>query len=133
MLALALVGSVLAIVFGMDDTKDGIFWGAYTITGVLLCAGLLGMVGFFLLGIFKSSKKLIRFLIGLAVAVVVLVGLYFVVPGTITDATAVKYDLISEGFTVKAIEAAIYLVYALIVGATLSIIYVECSKAFKKK
>ncbi|MCQ2297000.1 MAG: hypothetical protein MJZ51_00100 [Bacteroidales bacterium] len=132
MLALALVGAALAIVFALNEA-EGMYWAAYWLTVALFGAAFALIAVFFIAGICKDKKKLVKFLIGLVAVIAVVVVLYFIAPGigNVRPETIAKYD-VTEGVA-KFVEAAIYLVYALVIGAALSIVYVECSKAFKKK
>lgn len=133
MLVLALIGSAFAIYYAFIDQENvSMFWAAYWLTLALAFIAIILIAAFFFKSIFSSTKKLITFFVSLAVVIGVVIGLYFIAPGTsnVTLDTISAYEVTEP--VAKFVETAIYLVYALVIASALSIVYVECSKAFKK-
>ena len=132
MLLLALVGSLLAVFFSMNQESTTLYWAAYWLTICLAVVAVILIAVFSVANLAKSRKKLIGFIIGLVAVVAVVVVLYLIAPATdISQATIAKYN-VTDGVS-KFVSVGMYLVYALVAATVIAIIYSECSKAFKKK
>lgn len=136
MLGLAVVASALAIVFAMNQGNEGPYWAAYWITAIMVVISLLGILGFAAVKLaknFKDNPKQARkTLLIFAIAIVAVVVSYLLATGTDVSQTLLDKNNLTQG-TSKWIGAACIMVYILVIAAAAAIVYVECSKLFKKK
>lgn len=145
-LGVALVCFVLAILFAMNNGSDvksldavqqgGLFDTIYWILVALVGISIIAILVFLCVKLADRFKNVPgyakKFFIILAVAVVVCVLSFVLAKGNdVTPALMEKND-ITEG-TSKLIGAACIMVYFLVIGAALCIIYAEVAKSFKKK
>ena len=145
-LGVALVCFVLAILFAMNNGSDvksldavqqgGLFDTIYWILVALVGISIIAILVFLCVKLADRFKNVPgyakKFFIILAVAVVVCVLSFVLAQGDdVTPALMEKND-ITEG-TSKLIGAACIMVYFLVIGAALCIIYAEVAKSFKKK
>ena len=144
-LGIAVVCTILAIVFAMNngDVKElsavranGLFDATYWILVCFIALALAAIVVFLVVRLaakFKEDPGYIKkFLLLLGVVIVVLAVSYLLSKGNdVTPALMEKFN-VSEG-TSKLIGAACILVYILVIGAAVAILYTEVSKFLKKK
>lgn len=136
MLALALVGGVLAALFAGNQNNVGMFWGAYTLTGVMAVVSLALILWFAIYKMaknFKENPKAARkTLIVFGIAIVLCVVSFLLASGNdLSQTTMDKYNLTS-GIS-KFVGTGIILTYILVIVTIAAIIFVECAKFFKKK
>ena len=134
LLVIAVLGGLFAILFAMNN-KGGMFDIAYWITLLFVVIAIIGMIGFFFVRFIKNfsenPKKARTSLIVFGIAVVVVALAFILASGTDVPNELLLKNGLTET-TSKWIGAACIGVYILFFGAVASIIYVECSKLFKK-
>ena len=136
MLAFAVIASALAIVFATNQANEGTFWAAYWITFIMVILAIAGILVFacvkFVKNFKENPKQARKTLLAIAIAaVVVLVSFLFATGNDVSQVLLDKNNL-TVG-TSRWIGAACIMVYILVGAAALAIVYVECSKLFKKK
>ncbi len=136
-IGIALLASIFAIVFALDTvSNNGMFNIAYWITFLCVVLCIVGILGFALWAFVKKfsddRKGAIRTIIVIAIAVVVVIVSYFLASGSDVPFALLDKNNLTVG-ACKWIGAACIMVYILVIGAALSIVYVECAKFFKKK
>lgn len=132
LLGIAILAIVFAFFFALNTTSnsglfDIAFWMIVCMIGVSIIAAL-----FFLFKSLYEKGNLVKFFIGLAAVVVVLLGLYFISSGNDVPATLLEKNNLTEASS-KWIGAVSYLVYIIVIGAAALIVYAEVSKSIKKK
>lgn len=136
-LGLAIVATIFAIVFALNIEKNsGMYNIAYGITFAFVVLSVIAILAFVLLQFLKNfkddRKKAMKAIYIIALAVVVCLVSFLLATGTdVSQALLDKNNLTVS--TSKWIGAACILVYILVIGAALAIVYVEVSKLFKKK
>jgi len=144
-LGIAVVCTILAIIFAMNngDVKElsavkanGLFDATYWILicfVVIAIAAILFFVIVKLANRFKEEPGYIKkFLMLVGIIVVVLVVSFLLSKGNdVTPALMEKFEITES--TSKLIGAACWIVYILVIGAAVSIVYSEVSKLIKKK
>ncbi len=145
-LGVALVCFVLAILFAMNNGSDvksldavqqgGLFDTIYWILVALVGISIIAILVFLCVKLADRFKNVPgyakKFFIILAVAVVVCVLSFVLAQGDDVTLALMEKNDITEG-TSKLIGAACIMVYFLVIGAALCIIYAEVAKSFKKK
>lgn len=136
-LGLALVATVFAIIFALDNSKySGMYNIAYAITGAFVVLSIVAIVVFVLLQWIKNfqddKKKAVKSLIVIGVAIVVCLVAFILAKGNDVSKVLLEKNNITEA-TSKLIGAACILVYILVIAAAAAIVYVEVSKSLKKK
>lgn len=145
-LGVALVCFVLAILFAMNNGSDvksldavqqgGLFDTIYWILVALVGISIIAILVFLCVKLADRFKNVPgyakKFFIILAVAVVVCVLSFVLAQGDDVTLALMERNDITEG-TSKLIGAACIMVYFLVIGAALCIIYAEVAKSFKKK
>ncbi len=143
-LGIALVCTILTIAFAMNNggVKDlsavkanGLFDVTYWILICFVVLSIAAIVYFLIVKLAKRFKEdpgyLKKFLCLVGVVVVVLAVSYLLAKGNdVTPALMEKFE-VTEG-TSKLIGAACILVYILVIGAAVSILYTEIAKLIKK-
>lgn len=130
-LAVAVLGSVSAIIFAMTKS-DALYGVAYGILLAALVLAVLFIIGFSATALIKSGKQgIMNALKVLGVVVVVLLVAFLLSKGDDVNPLLLEKKELSNGAS-KLIGAGAITVYILVIGAFLSILYVEVSKAFKK-
>lgn len=136
-MGVAILGSIFAILFALNQEKfSGMYNVAYGILLIFIVLALVAILAFVvkkLIGDFKDDpKKAIRSLVMVGVIILVaLVSFIFAKGDDVSQALLDKNNL-SLG-TSKFIGAACIMVYILCIAAVAAIVYVEASKALKKK
>lgn len=145
-LGVALVCFVLAILFAMNNGSDvksldavqqgGLFDTIYWILVALVGISIIAILVFLCVKLADRFKNVPgyakKFFIILAVAVVVCVLSFVLAQGDDVTLALMEKNDITEG-TSKLIGAACIMVYFLVIGAAICIIYAEVAKSFKKK
>ena len=143
-LGIALVCTILTIAFAMNNggvkelsavKANGLFDVTYWILICFVVLSIAAIVYFLIMKLAKRFKEepsyLKRFLILVGIVVVVLAVSYLLAKGNdVTPALMEKFD-VTEG-TSKLIGAACILVYILVIGSAVSILYTEIAKLIKK-
>ena len=143
-LGIALVCTILTIAFAMNNggvkelsavKANGLFDATYWILICFVVLSIAAIVYFLIMKLAKRFKEepgyLKRFLILVGIVVVVLAVSYLLAKGNdVTPALMEKFD-VTEG-TSKLIGAACILVYILVIGSAVSILYTEIAKLIKK-
>ena len=143
-LGIALVCTILTIAFAMNNggvkelsavKANGLFDATYWILICFVVLSIAAIVYFLVMKLAKRFKEepgyLKKFLILVGIIVVVLVVSYLLAKGNdVTPAMMEKFE-VTEG-TSKLIGAACILVYILVIGAAVSILYTEIAKLIKK-
>lgn len=143
-MGIALVCAVLSIIFAMNNggVKDlgsvkanGAFDAVYYILICLVAISLLAILIYACIGVAKNFKEKPGYwkkFLGILAAIVVLCVLAYVLSSgnDVSPALMEKFD-ISEG-TSKLIGAACYMVYFLVGGAAVAILYTIIANATKK-
>ena len=136
MLGLAVIASILAIVFAMNQNNEGMYWAAYWVTLVMVVISIIGILGFALMKLIKNfkenPKQAKKTLLIFAIAIVAVVVSFLLATGTDVSQALLDKNNLTVG-TSRWIGAAVVLVYIMVLAAALAIVYVECSKLFKKK
>ncbi len=136
MLGLAVIASILAIVFAMNQNNEGMYWAAYWVTLVMVVISIIGILGFALMKLIKNfkenPKQAKKTLLIFAIAIVAVVVSFLLATGTDVSQALLDKNNLTVG-TSRWIGAAVVLVYIMVIAAALAIVYVECSKLFKKK
>ena len=136
MLVLAVIASALAIVFAVNPASEGTFWAAYWITFVMIILAIAGILVFACVKFAKSfkenPKQARKTLLTFAIAIVVVLVSFLLAKGNDVSQLLLDKNNLTVG-TSKWIGAACIMVYILVGAAALAILYVECSKLFKKK
>ena len=143
-LGIAVLSAILAIVFAMNNggvkeltavKANGLFDATYWI---LICfvaiaiAAILFFVIVKLINNFKDDKTYWKkFLLLVGIVAVVVVVSYILSKGNDVTLALMEKNNISES-TSKLIGAACWMVYILVIGAAVSILYTEVAKLFKK-
>ena len=143
-LGIALLCFVLAIIFAMNNggVKDlaavqagGLFDTIYWILIAMIAISIIAILVFLCLKLANRFKSVPgyakKFFIILAVAVVVCLAAFLLAKGNDVTPALMEKSGTTEG-TSKLIGAACWMVYILVIGAAVAIIYSEVSKLFKK-
>lgn len=144
-LGIALVCTVLAIVFAMNNggvkelsavQANGLFDTVYWILLCFIVVAIAAIIFFLvvkLAGRFKEDSGYIKkFLLLVGIVVAVLLVSYLLAKGNDVTPALMEKQNISEGVS-KLIGAACWMVYILVIGAAVAIVYSEVVKLFKKK
>ena len=144
-LGIAVVCTILAIVFAMNNggvkelsavRANGLFDATYWILICFVVLALAAIVFFLIVrlaGQFKEEPGYLKkFLLLVGIVVVVVIVSYLLSKGNDVTPALMEKNNISEG-TSKLIGAACWMVYILVIGAAVAILYSEVSKLFKKK
>ncbi|MCR4659747.1 MAG: hypothetical protein K5650_05575 [Bacteroidales bacterium] len=136
-LGLALLATVFAIIFALNIDKNAGFYGiTYWMLLILLGVSIIAIFVFLgkkLAERFKTQPGYLKkFLLLIGLIVVVCVVSYLLSTGNDVSIAMLEKNNLTVG-TSKLIGAFCIVVYILVIGAAASILYVECSKLFKKK
>ena len=144
-LGIAIICLILAIVFAMNNGSDvktladvqkgGLFDTIYWILAALVCVSIVAIFIFLCVKLADRFKNVPgyakKFCIILGVGIVVCLAAFLLAKGNdVTPALMEKFE-VTEG-TSKLIGAACILVYILVIGSAVSILYTEIAKLFKK-
>ncbi|MBP5542307.1 MAG: hypothetical protein J6X88_11780 [Bacteroidales bacterium] len=143
-LGIAVVCTILTIIFAMNNggvkeleavRANGLFDATYWILVCFVVVSIAAIVYFLVVKLAARFKEepgyLKRFLILVGIVAVVLLVSYLLSKGNdVTPALMEKFD-VTVG-TSKLIGAACILVYILVVGSAVSILYTEIAKLIKK-
>ena len=143
-LGIALVCTILTIVFAMNNggvkelsavKANGLFDATYWILICFVVISLAAIVYFLVMKLANRFKEepgyLKKFLLLVGIIIVVLIISYLLAKGNdVTPAMMEKFN-VTQG-TSKLIGAACILVYILVIGAAVSILYTEIAKLLKK-
>ena len=143
-LGIALVCTILTIVFAMNNggvkelsavKANGLFDATYWILICFVVISLAAIVYFLVMKLANRFKEdpgyLKKFLLLVGIIIVVLAISYLLAKGNdVTPAMMEKFN-VTQG-TSKLIGAACILVYILVIGAAVSILYTEIAKLLKK-
>ena len=143
-LGIAVVCTVLAIVFAMNNggvkelsavKANGLFDATYWILVAFVAIALVAIVVFLvvkLAGKFKEEKGYAgKFLVLVGIVVAIVLVSYLLSKGDDVTPALLEKNNVSES-TSKLIGAACWMVYILVIGAAVSILYTEIAKLFKK-
>ena len=132
MLLLGVLCAVFAFIFAIDTTKfTGMFDIVYWVLAALIIVSVIAIV-YFLFKRIIANGNLVKFLIGCAAIVAVIVVLFLLSKGTDVSEAFLERNNVTQAIS-KWIGAACYAVYLLVIGAACAIVYVEVAKSFKKK
>lgn len=143
-LGIAVVCTILAIVFAMNNggvkelaavQQNGLFDAVYWILICFVAIAIAAIVFFLVVKLANNFKEQPgywkKFLLLVAIVVVVCVVSYVLSKGNDVTLALMEKNNISES-TSKLIGAACWMVYILVIGAAVSIVYTEVAKLFKK-
>lgn len=143
-LGIALVCTVLAIVFAMNNggvkelsavKANGLFDATYWILICFVAIAIAAIIVFLVLKLAANFKEQPgywkKFLLLVGIVVVVCVISYVLSKGNDVTLALMEKNNVSES-TSKLIGAACWMVYILVIGAAVSILYTEIAKLFKK-
>ncbi len=144
-LGIAVVCTILAIVFAMNNggvkelaavQQNGLFDAVYWILICFVAVAIAAIVFFLVVKLANNFKEQPgywkKFLLLVAIVVVVCVVSYVLSKGNDVTLALMEKNNISES-TSKLIGAACWMVYILVIGAAVSIVYTEVvAKLFKK-
>ena len=143
-LGVAVVCTVLAIVFAMNNggvkelsavQANGLFDATYWILVCFIAIALAAIIVFLIVKLAANFKEQPgywkKFLLLVGIVVVVCVVSYVLSKGNDVTPALMEKNNVSEG-TSKLIGAACWMVYILVIGAAVSILYTEIAKLFKK-
>ena len=143
-LGIALVCTVLAIVFAMNNggvkelsavKANGLFDATYWILICFVAIAIAAIIVFLVLKLAANFKEQPgywkKFLLLVGIVVVVCVISYVLSKGNDVTLALMEKNNVSES-TSKLIGAACWMVYILVMGAAVSILYTEIAKLFKK-
>ena len=143
-LGIALVCTILAIVFAMNNggvkelsavQANGLFDATYWILICFVAIAIAAIVVFLVLKLAANFKEQPgywkKFLLLVGIVVVVCVISYVLSKGNDVTLALMEKNNVSES-TSKLIGAACWMVYILVIGAAVSILYTEIAKLFKK-
>ena len=143
-LGIAVVCTILAIVFAMNNggvkelaavQQNGLFDAVYWILICFVAVAIAAIVFFLIVKLANNFKEQPgywkKFLLLVAIVVVVCVVSYVLSKGNDVTLALMEKNNISES-TSKLIGAACWMVYILVIGAAVSIVYTEVAKLFKK-
>ena len=143
-LGIAVVCTILAIVFAMNNggvkelaavQQNGLFDAVYWILICFVAVAIAAIVFFLFVKLANNFKEQPgywkKFLLLVAIVVVVCVVSYVLSKGNDVTLALMEKNNISES-TSKLIGAACWMVYILVIGAAVSIVYTEVAKLFKK-
>lgn len=143
-LGIAVVCTILAIVFAMNNggvkelaavQQNGLFDAVYWILICFVAVAIAAIIFFLIVKLANNFKEQPgywkKFLLLVAIVVVVCVVSYVLSKGNDVTLALMEKNNISES-TSKLIGAACWMVYILVIGAAVSIVYTEVAKLFKK-
>ena len=143
-LGIALLCTILAIVFAMNNggvkelsavNQGGLFDFTYWILLCLIVVAVAAILLFFIVKLANKFKEepgyWKKFLVIVGLIVVVIVVSYVLSKGNDVTPALMEKSGTSEQ-TSKLIGAACWMVYILVIGAAVSILYTEIAKLFKK-
>lgn len=143
-LGIAVVCTILTIAFAMNngDVKElsavkanGLFDATYWILICFVVLAIAAIVFFLVVKLANRFKEepgyLKKFLMLVGIAVVVVVVSYLLSKGNDVTLALMEKNNITES-TSKLIGAACWMVYILVIGAAVAILYTEVSKLIKK-
>ena len=143
-LGIAVVCTILAIVFAMNNggvkelsavKANGLFDATYWILVCFVVVSIAAIVFFLVVKLANRFKEepgyLKKFLMLVGIVVVVLVVSYLLSKGNDVTLALREKNNISLS-TSKLIGAACWVVYILVIGSAIAIIYTEVAKLFKK-
>ena len=144
-LGIAVVCTILTIICAMNNggvkeleavKANGLFDATYWILACFVVIAIVAIVFFLVIKLAARFKEdpgyLKRFLLLVGITVVVLVISYLLSKGNDVTLALMEKNNISES-TSKLIGAACWVVYILVIGAAVAILYSEVSKLIKKK
>lgn len=142
-LAVAVLGAVFAIIYamaipsvkeaGMDTvmaSHSGLFATAYVILLLFVAVALISILYFLVMRVIHGEGK--GLLIGLGLLVGVALIAFLVSSGNDLSTVFLEKNGATAG-TSKIVGAGCIMVYVLVIGAIAAMVYVEVSKALKKK
>lgn len=128
-LCVAIVVSVLAILFAANQTKFG--WAFDVAFWVLICYIVLSLLVWLFYGIISLKDKPKKTIIFAGAIIVVAVAAVLLALGdTMPQEILMKYNTSEK--TAKLIAIACYATYITVIGALVLMIYSAISKSFKK-
>lgn len=128
-LCIAIVVSVLAILFAANQTKFG--WAFDVAFWVLICFIVLSLLVWLFYGIISLKDKPKKTIIFAGAIIVVAVASVLLALGdTMPQEMLMKYNTSEK--TAKLIAIACYATYITVIGALVLMIYSAISKSFKK-
>ncbi len=128
-LCIAIVVSVLAILFAANQTKFG--WAFDVAFWVLICFIVLSLLVWLFYGIISLKDKPKKTIIFAGAIIVVAVAAVLLALGdTMPQEMLMKYNTSEK--TAKLIAIACYATYITVIGALVLMIYSAISKSFKK-
>lgn len=128
-LCIAIVVSVLAILFAANQTKFG--WAFDVAFWVLICYIVLSLLVWLFYGIISLKDKPKKTIIFAGAIIVVAVAAVLLALGdTMPQEMLMKYNTSEK--TAKLIAIACYATYITVIGALVLMIYSAISKSFKK-
>ncbi len=128
-LCVAIVVSVLAILFAANQTKFG--WAFDVAFWVLICYIVLSLLVWLFYGIISLKDKPKKTIIFAGAIIVVAVAAVLLALGdTMPQEMLMKYNTSEK--TAKLIAIACYATYITVIGALVLMIYSAISKSFKK-
>ena len=128
-LCIAIVVSVLAILFAANQTKFG--WAFDVAFWVLICFIVLSLLVWLFYGIISLKDKPKKTIIFAgAIIVVVVASVLLALGDTMPQDMLMKYNTSEK--TAKLIAIACYATYITVIGALVLMIYSAISKSFKK-
>lgn len=128
-LCIAVVVSVLAILFAANQTKFG--WAFDVAFWVLICYIVLSLLVWLFYGIISLKDKPKKTIIFAgAIIVVVVASVLLALGDTMPQDMLLKYNTSEK--TAKLIAIACYATYITVIGALVLMIYSAISKSFKK-
>lgn len=143
-LGIAVVCTILAIVFAMNNggvkelaavQQNGLFDAVYWILICFVAVAIAAIVFFLVVKLANNFKEQPgywkKFLLLVAIVLIVCVVSYVLSKGNDVTLALMEKNNISES-TSKLIGAACWMVYILVIGAAVSIVYTEVAKMFKK-
>ena len=143
-LGIAVVCTILTIAFAMNNggvkelsavKANGLFDTTYWILICFVVLAIAAIVFFLVIKLANRFKEdpgyLKKFLLLVCITVVVLVVSYLLSKGNDVTLALMEKNNITES-TSKLIGAACWMVYILVIGAAVSILYTEVAKLFKK-
>ena len=143
-LGIAVLCTVLAILFAMNNggvkelsavQANGLFDAVYWILICFVVIAIAAILVFLVVKLANHFKEdpgyLKKFLLLCGVVIAVVLVSYLLSKGNDVTPALMEKNNISEG-TSKLIGAACWMVYILVIGAAVAIIYSEVSKLFKK-
>ena len=135
-LVVALLASVFAVLFAINQTNDSLFGVAAYIMYAIVILSLVAILGFAIwnwVKSFKDDRKSAIKILGIVVAMVVIFLIsWLCASSTDVSETLLQKNNLSEGAS-KLVGAACIAVYILFGISIVAILYTEVAKLIKKK